>query len=191
MNETAVELLYGLVAVREVAATARFVAKAPENDTGEVAVSKNHALFSVNISRTPTCAVRKCLATVIPVVVTLKVCLVHDIHTIIVEHGIHLILSWIVAAANCIDVCLLHQLNVSEHGRNVYAATMERMGVLRVHSLEINAFAVDKHSLSATCGFHLNASETMLCSKCHLFVAIVEQRKFHRVQVWRFFAPEI
>ena len=108
MNETTVKLLYGLIAVGEVAATARLVAKTPEDDAGEVAVCEDHAFLAVNVSRTPTGTVCDGLTTIVSVVVALKICLVHDVHAIVVEHGIHLVLAWIVAATHSVDVGLFH-----------------------------------------------------------------------------------
>ena len=100
------------------------------------------------------------------VVVALYVSLVHAVQSVVVEHGIHLSLTRIVAGTNGVHVSLLHQDYVAKHGFHIDGVTIEWVNILGVDTLEeyslavyINQFILDSH-----------LSETVFGREYHLFL---------------------
>ena len=100
------------------------------------------------------------------VVVALYVSLVHAVQSVVVEHGIHLSLTRIVAGTDGVHVSLLHQDYVAKHGLYVDGVTIEWVNILGVDTLEeyslavyINQFILDGH-----------LSETVFGREYHLFL---------------------
>ena len=98
-----IERAHGIVCSDEVVACATFVTQRPEDDAGVVAVAQHHTFGAVDHHRFPTFTTRDDFvvetlssAVVIPVFVAFEVSFVHDVKTIVVEHGIHLGLTRIV-----------------------------------------------------------------------------------------------
>ena len=101
------------------------------------------------------------------VVVALHIGLVHAVESVIVEHGIHLSLTRIVAGANGVHVGLLHQHHVAKHGLHVDGVAIERVDVLCVDTLEEYALAVDVHQFA----LDGHIPETILGGEHHLLLA--------------------
>ena len=117
-----VEFLAAVVGGCKVLSRTALVSEAPEDDGGMVAVCEDHALCAVDVLRLPRNVVRDALA-VLPCLVAFHIGLVHDVESVVVEHGIHLGLSGIVRGAYCVDVGLFHHGDVAEHGLDVDAAS--------------------------------------------------------------------
>ena len=132
------ESLHLIVGGLEVLSASRLVAERPEYNARMVAVAQHHASCTVYISGLPCRIVRQRL-----VVVALDVGLVHAVQTVVVEHCIHLRLARIVAGAHGIDVGELHKRYVLEHCGHVDGVAEQWVDVLRIHSLEVFALAVD------------------------------------------------
>ena len=103
VDGTCIERAHSVVSGDEVVACATFVTQRPEDDAGMVAVAQYHAFGAVNHHGLPSGTTRDDLvvvtlasSVVIPVFVTFEVGFVHDVKTIVVEHGIHLGLARIV-----------------------------------------------------------------------------------------------
>ena len=106
--------------------------------------------------------------TVVPVVVALDVGFVHHVESVIVEHGIHLGLTWIVASTYGVDIGLLHHRHIAQHRLHVDRATMHGVRILCVDSAEIDALTV---KIDATI-FILNLAESIFRSKGHFLLTI-------------------
>ena len=98
-----IERAHCVVRSDEVIACAAFVTQRPEDDAGVVAVAQHHAFGAVDHHGFPTFTTRDDFivvalssAVIVPVFVTFEVGFVHDVKTIVVEHGIHLGLARIV-----------------------------------------------------------------------------------------------
>ena len=119
-------------------------------------------------------------------VVALHVCLVHTVESVGIEHGIHLRLAWIVAGAHGIDIRLLHQLHITQHGLQAYGTSRQWVGVLSVHALEVDSLSVDEHGIAAFC----DIAEAIACRECHFLVAAGILLAYeHGIQVWLLAAP--
>ena len=159
------QALHAVVCSLKVAAAARLVAERPEHHARVVAVAQHHARCAVYVCSLPRRHVRKAL-----IAVTLHVSLVHAVESVVVEHGVHLSLARIVRCAHGVYVGLLHQLHVAQHRLHVDGVTKERMDVLRVHTLEVNALAVHVDEVALL----LHAAETVLRREHHLLAAVVQ-----------------
>ena len=127
------------------------------------------------------------LSLLFPVEVALKVGLVHAVETEIVEHGVHLGLTGIVAGAHGVHIGLLHQLDVLKHGGHVNCAAVYGVGVLGVGALEEDSLAVDIDL--AVLDFNL--AEAHLRAERHLFLLAVLLDDLEGVEVGRFGSPEL
>ena len=100
-----------------------------------------------------------------------------------VEHGIHLGLTGIVAGADGVDIGLLHQFDVAKHGGHVDGTSVNGVRILRVDALEEDALSVDIDE--AVLDFH--CAETVFGCESLFFVAFsVELGNLHGVEVRRF-----
>ena len=159
------QLLHTIVGSLKVASAARLVAKRPEHNTWMIAVAQHHTLGAVHISRTPRRYVRNLL-----IAVALDVCLVHAVESEVVEHIVHLCLTWIVGCANGVDIGTLHHLDVLKHCWHVDGMTIERVYILCVHALEVLALAVDIDKVATT----LHLAESVTCREHHLLGIAIE-----------------
>ena len=130
-----------------------------------IAVAQHHTLGAVHISRTPRRYVRNLL-----IAVALDVCLVHAVESVVVEHIVHLCLTWIVGCAHGVDIGALHQLDVLKHCWHVDGMTVERVYILCVHALEVLALAVDIDKVATT----LHLAESVTCREHHLLGIAIE-----------------
>ena len=97
-----------------------------------------------------------------------------------VKHRIHLRLTRIVARANGVHVCLLHQLNVLQHGLHVDASSENGVRVLRVHAFEIDLLAIHIDALVVT---DADVAETVFRRESLQFVgSVVAEREFDGVE---------
>ena len=163
MHHTVVQSLYRLICVAQVAAVAALVSGGPEYDARVVAVAQHHAHIAVDEHRRPRCVACKSL-----IVVALNVSLVHAVKPVVVEHGVHLGLARVVAGAHGVDVRLLHERYVLQHCRHINGASLLRMGVLSVHSLEEHALSVDVYKRSSP----LDVAESVFCGEHHLLASV-------------------
>ena len=189
MDDTGgVKFLGAIVGSLHVDARAALVAEAPEDDGGEVAVAHHHSFHAVHELRLPALGAGDGVAALFPVVVALDVCLIHAVESVVVKHTVHLCLTGIVAAANGVDVGLLHDLHVAQHGGDIDGATVNGVRVLCVHAFEEHGFSIDI-DLSA---LDADVAETVFRGECHLFVAVsVGLTDFDRVERGRLCAPEL
>ena len=117
-----------------------------------------------------------------------QICFVHDIKSIIVEHGIHLGLTGVVGSAHGVHIGLLHEEDVAQHRGHIYAASLLGMCVLRVDTLKEDTLSVDAHQTI----FDINVSETVFCVERHLFFALrVLLRNDDVVEVRSFGCPRL
>ena len=137
----------GIVGSGEAYAHAALIAQRPEDDGGVVAVAQDSARAAVGELPRPRRLVGDgaVVAILVPILMAFEVELVHHVDAVVVEHGVHLGLSRIVAGAHGVDVGLLHEHDVFKHRFYVDTAAAERVGVLRVHALEEDALAVDEY----------------------------------------------
>ena len=96
----------------------------------------------------------------------LHVSLVHAVQSVVVEHGIHLSLTRIVAGTDGVHIGLFHQNHVAKHSLHIDGVAIEWVNILGVDTLEeyslavyINQFALDG-----------NISETVFGREYHLFL---------------------
>ena len=126
---------------------------------------------------------------VTPVFVTFKVSLVHHVKSVVVEHGIHFGLTWVVAGAHGVNIGLLHECNVLEHGGYVNGTTTSGVRVLRVNTSKVNLLAVDVNSVVV--GGNFDVAETIFCSKGFLFISVgIKLSQFNGVKMGLFSTPQ-
>ena len=104
MDEAVIKLLNGLLRSDKVLAATAFVAHAPEDDAGMIAVAKHHALLSVNIHRLPFRVTTQAV-----IGVTFNVGFVHNVESVVIRQGIHAWVIRIMARANRVKVVTFHQ----------------------------------------------------------------------------------
>ena len=189
MDDARVESAHGIVGCIEILATTGLVAQTPEDNAGEIAVAEHHARGAVHILRGPGILVGDAavLSLLFPVEVALKVGLVHTVETEVVEHGVHLGLTGIVAGAHGVHIGLLHQLDVLKHSGHVNCAAVYGVGILGVSALEEDSLAVDIYL--AVLDFNL--AEAHLRAERHLFLLAVLLDDLEGVEVGRLGAPEL
>ncbi len=116
----------------------------------------------------------------------LHIGLVHAVESVVVEHGIHLRLARIVACAHGVDIGLLHECHVAQHGGYVDGVAVERVYVLGVDTFEEHALAVDKHLLAVVYAY---VAESVFRGEHHFFVAAALLLHYHGVEVGILAAP--
>ncbi len=158
------ESLHAVVGGLEVDTTTALIAQRPEDDARVIAVTQHHALSAVHICGFPCGVIREAL-----IIVALHVSLVHAVESIVVKHGIHLRLARIVACADGVDISLLHQDHVTQHGRHVDGMAIERMDVLSVDTLAEYALAIDQH---LPVGIDAHVTETVFGGEYHLLAVV-------------------
>ena len=104
VDEAVVEFLNGLLRSDKVIAAAAFVAHAPEDDAGMIAVAKHHTHLSVNILSLPFRVLRQAV-----IAVTLNVCFVHHVDAIVIIQGVHAWVVGVVTRTNRVEVVAFHQ----------------------------------------------------------------------------------
>ena len=78
-----------------------------------------------------------------------------------VPHGVEVGGIGIVRGAHHIDVVLLHQREVAEHGGIFYRTSAQRVGVVAVDTLEEDALAIQRHitEVELLTGDHLDVAD--------------------------------
>ena len=163
MDKAAIQILHLIIHAAEVASGTTLVAQRPEDDTRVVAVALHHALHTVIHGVLPARVARYRR----PCIVTFHVGLIHTVQTVGIEHGIHLGLTGIVARAHGVDIGLLHQLYIAEHGLQTDSTPCQRVGVLGVHTLEVHPLPVDENGIAALG----DVAEAVTGRESHLLIA--------------------
>ena len=149
-----------VVAGLEVAAPARFVAQAPEDDARMVAVAQHHAVDAVYESWNPRRHVADALVGMV-----FQVGFVHGVEAVVVEHGIHFGGVGIVGCADGVDVVLLHEQDVAQHRFCGDGTSVHGVRVVPVDTFKEDALSVDIEHRA----FYFNVSEAIFSGKCHFF----------------------
>ena len=72
-----------------------------------------------------------------------EVCLVNDVQSVMVVHGIHPGIVGVVACAHGIDVVLLHESDIAQHRFVAHCSAVERVAVVAVDTFQNHALTVD------------------------------------------------
>ena len=178
----AVHAVCHLIAVLEVAAASGFVAQAPHDDAGVVDVARHEPLDAVAEGRNPGCHVRDTLVGMV-----FEVSLIAAVESVVVEHGIHACIVGIVAGADGIDVVLLHEQDILQHGSHRHGTACLRVGVVPVRTLEHDTPSVDVEQRTA----YLHLTYAHLGGEGHLIAAVgIALHHMERVEVGKFCRPE-
>ena len=118
----------------------------------------------------------------------LKVCFVHGIESIVVEHGVHFRVVGVVGGANCVHVVLLHEYHVLKHFFRRYGAAVYRRGIVAVYALEEYFAAIYIYLRTGK----LYVAETIFRRECHFLVSFaVSLYDMDSVEVGRFGRPRL
>ena len=126
----------------KVASLTGFVSERPHDHARVVLVSFEHSFGSVNECSLPLRLVCKALVGVVTHTVTLDVGLIHDIHSVeIAEFVPHRVVR-VVGCADAVDIVLLHQFDVLDHGLSIHYVSCVRVVLVSVHTFDIDRLAV-------------------------------------------------
>ena len=161
-----------------------FVAHAPHNDAGVVAVVQNQVGDVFLPPFVPQFAVAVAHFWFFPTVETLS----HHHHAHTVAH-LHLHGRWhVVAGANGIGTHILHDADLANDGGFVHGCAKRTEVVVQTHAFDFAGHAIELETAFGT-EFH-GANAQFLMLHIERF-AIGYERKFHIVEVWRFGRPKL
>ena len=129
MNESGIEIANSVIAVRHIFAPSVLIAKRPENYGGVVTVAKHHTHIAIHEGIGPGG-----VACEVVVAMTFQIGFIDTVKTICIHHLIHLGLARIMAGADSVYICLLHQLDIAKHSLHIHITSILGMGVMGVDS---------------------------------------------------------
>ena len=153
MDGTRVECRSSFVAILEILTRTGFVTQAPHYHRGVIAVTEYHAVDTIYESGNPTFAVRDRLIGMV-----FQVCFIASVESVVVKHRIHTRCIGIVRSTNRIDIVLLHQEHVFQHGLCSHRTSVKGVRVVAIHALKEDTLAIDIDNRI----FNLDVAETIL-----------------------------
>ena len=129
MYESGIEIANSVIAVRHILSPSVFVAQRPENYRGVVTVAKHHTHIAIHEGIGPGGVARKII-----IAMTFQIGLIDAIKAVGIHHLIHLWLTRIMAGADSVYICLLHQLDIAKHCLHIHITSILGMGVMGVDS---------------------------------------------------------
>ena len=106
----------------------------------------------------------------------------------VVHHGVEVRMVGVVRSAYHVDVVLLHQREVAQHGPVFHSASAHGVGVVAVHTLEKHSLAVDVNLAAA----YFDVAETVFRAEGHLIVAVgILHHHVEGIEVGVLIAPEL
>ena len=127
-----VKRLCQFVALLEVRAVSGFISKAPCNYRRMVTVSLHHSLHALEVCG-KVCLISCKRRIVITHTMRLDVSLVHDIYSITVAERVPQRVIWIVGCTHCIDIELLHHLDILNH-----ILLCNHISSMRIHFMSVS-----------------------------------------------------
>ena len=172
--------------LEEVTSGRRFISQGPHQDTRIVFLSFNHADHTGYISQFPcwiignpgiiSCQLKS---------MTLQVCLINYIHTILIAKIIQIIRIWIMTGTDCIYIKLFHQDNVFFNLFFCYYTAISRIIIMAVHTFKFNGNTIYQESISV----QTDISESYILWDYFNHFTIFFHSHEHFIKIWCFCCP--